>query len=125
MTFWVFAGLCVAGGLGAVARFVVDGAIRTRWKTAYPWATTVINVTGSALLGFLAALTVSKILTGDLSAVLGTGFLGGYTTFSTASYETVRLVQARRYGASLASGLGMLAACVGAALLGLWLGSVV
>ena len=46
MTFWVFAGLCVAGGLGAVARFVVDGAIRTRWKTAYPWATTVINVTG-------------------------------------------------------------------------------
>ncbi|WP_427017141.1 fluoride efflux transporter CrcB [Pseudarthrobacter sp. P1] len=125
MTFWVFAALAVAGGLGAVARFVVDGLIRARWKTAYPWATTVINVTGSALLGFLAALAAAKLVSGDLTAIAGTGFLGGYTTFSTASYETVRLLKARRYGASLASGLGMLVACVGAAALGLWLGSLI
>jgi CrcB protein len=56
--------------------------------------------------------------------VLGTGLLGGYTTFSTASFETVRLLQEREYVRAATNGFGMLAAAVLAAVLGLWLGSI-
>ncbi|WP_026554178.1 fluoride efflux transporter CrcB [Arthrobacter sp. 35W] len=125
MTPLLFTALAVAGGLGAAARFVVDGVVRSRLKTGYPWATTIINVSGSLVLGFLAGATLAQLLPSDWSVILGTGFLGGFTTFSTASYETVQLIKARRYAASLASGLGMLAAAVAAAMLGLWLGLAV
>ncbi|WP_125611382.1 fluoride efflux transporter CrcB [Specibacter cremeus] len=122
MSLPVFLALAAAGGVGAAARFMVDGVIRARFVTAYPWATTVINVTGSFLLGLLTALVTRSLVSSEWSLVLGTGFLGGYTTFSTASYETVRLVRERRYAAALGSGLGMLAGCVAAAALGYWVG---
>ncbi|MET0854520.1 MAG: fluoride efflux transporter CrcB [Microterricola sp.] len=125
MTPLLFALLALAGGVGAAARFVLDGAIRTRLKTAFPWATTVINVSGSLLLGVLTGLTAAHLLPEQLGVVLGAGFLGGYTTFSTASYETVQLIRQGRYGASLLSGLLMLVLSVAAASLGLWIGSSV
>ncbi|RZU65669.1 camphor resistance protein CrcB [Microterricola gilva] len=125
MTPLLFALLALAGGVGAAARFVLDGAIRTRLRTAFPWATTVINVSGSLVLGVLTGLTAVHLLPEQLGVILGAGFLGGYTTFSTASYETVQLIRQGRYGASLLSGLLMLALCVAAAALGLWIGSSV
>lgn len=125
MTPLIFLLLAVAGGLGAATRFLVDGLIRAKLKTAYPWATTIINVSGALVLGFITGLTLTHLLPTDLNVVIGTGFLGGYTTFSTASYETVRLIKQRRYGASLASGIGMLILAVAASGLGLWLASFV
>ncbi len=125
MTPLLFALLAVAGGVGAAARFILDGVIRTRLKTAFPWATTVINVSGSLALGVLTGLTAAQLLPEQLGVVLGAGFLGGYTTFSTASYETVQLIRQGRYGASLLSGLLMLVLCVAAASVGLWIGSSV
>ena len=125
MTPLLFALLALAGGVGAAARFILDGVIRSRLKTAFPWATTVINVTGSLVLGVLTGLTAAHLLPEQLAVVLGAGFLGGYTTFSTASYETVQLIRQGRYGASLLSGLLMLVLCVGAASVGLWIGSSV
>ena len=125
MTPLLFALLALAGGVGASARFVLDGVIRTRLRTAFPWATTVINVSGSLLLGVLTGLTAVHLLPEQLGVVLGAGFLGGYTTFSTASYETVQLIRQGRYGASLLSGLLMLVLSVAAASLGLWIGSSV
>jgi CrcB protein len=121
----LFALLALAGGVGAAARFVLDGAIRTRLKTGFPWATTVINVSGSLVLGVLTGLTAVHLLPEQLGVILGAGFLGGYTTFSTASYETVQLIRQGRYGASLLSGLLMLVLSVAAASLGLWIGSSV
>ena len=59
----------------------------------------------------------------DLSVVIGTGFLGGYTTFSTASYETVQLIKQGRHGASFISGVLMLVFSVAAAAIGLWAGA--
>jgi CrcB protein len=82
----------------------------------------VINVTGSFLLGLVTGLVLAHGLPAEWRAILGTGFLGGYTTFSTASYETVRLAQQRRYRAALFNGVGMLVLALAAAGLGLWLG---
>lgn len=116
--------VAVAGGVGAATRFVVDGLVKDRLGSAYPWGTTVINVSGSFALGVLTGLALQAVVTPEWKAVLGTGLLGGYTTFSTASVETVRLLTAGRRGAAVANGLGMLVACVGVASLGLWLGSL-
>ncbi|MCU1480215.1 MAG: chromosome condensation protein CrcB [Subtercola sp.] len=118
-----FLAIAVAGGLGAVCRFMLDGAIKSVVKTSYPVATTVINVTGSFLLGLVTAVSLSAVLDSNWALIIGTGFLGGYTTFSTASFETVRLVQSRRYAAALSNGLGMLVVSVAAAALGYWIGS--
>jgi CrcB protein len=125
MTPLVFLALSLAGGLGAAARLFVDGFVRSRIRLSYPLGTTVINVSGSLLLGFVTGLALAHALPEEWRLILGGGFLGGYTTFSTASFETVRLAQTGRYGLALTNGLGMLVASVAAAGLGLWLGSLV
>lgn len=120
----LFVAVALAGGLGAACRFVLDGVVRSRTTGDYPYGTLLVNVSGSLLLGLLTGLGLTHLASDELVLVLGTGLLGGYTTFSTASIETVRLLQARRYGASLLAGLGMLAASVAAAGAGLWLGQL-
>jgi len=112
----------VAGGLGAVSRLVVDGVVRTRWGATYPVATALINVSGSFALGLVTGLVLAAAAPDALRTVVGTGFLGGYTTFSTASFETARLVEQQRYGAAAAYGLGTVVVTTGVAALGLWLG---
>ena len=124
MTALLVLAVAAAGGVGAVARLVLDGLLRARVRIAYPLGTTVINVTGSLLLGLVTGLALAHGLPAEWRAVLGTGFLGGYTTFSTASYETVRLAQQRRYRAALVNGVGMLVLALAAAGLGLWLGEL-
>ncbi|TQS92284.1 fluoride efflux transporter CrcB [Arthrobacter sp. TS-15] len=104
--------LALAGGVGAAVRFMVDGLIRQRLRTALPWGTILINVTGSFVLGFLAGLVMRGQAPESLLLILGTGFLGGYTTFSTASLETIRLVQSGRVGLALINGLGSMVASV-------------
>ncbi|AWB91639.1 fluoride efflux transporter FluC [Aeromicrobium chenweiae] len=106
--------MALAGGLGAGSRWSVDAWLRPRVSGRLPWPTLLINVTGSFLLGLLVGLaTDSTWLT-----ILGTGFLGGYTTFSTASVETVQLAIGRRYAAAAANALVMLVLSVAAAACG-------
>ncbi|MFC3300264.1 fluoride efflux transporter CrcB [Arthrobacter agilis] len=114
-----------AGGLGSVARFVLDGVIRSRVRTSTPVGTITINVTGSLLLGFLTGLVLAAALSPTWTLVVGTGFLGGYTTFSTASHETVRLLRSGSVRAALASGVGTAVAALIAAGVGLWLGLLI
>lgn len=111
--------LGLAGGLGAGTRFVVDGLVRSRLRTALPLGTIAINVTGSFLLGLVAGAVIGHAAPAELQLIAGTGFLGGYTTFSTASFETVRLIQARRTALALVNGIGTAFAAVGAAAAGL------
>lgn len=115
--------LALAGGLGAVARFVLDGTLTVSRAWRYPVGTTVINLAGSLLLGLLAGLAAGRLLPGSALLVLGTGFLGGFTTFSTAAYETVRLAEQRRWGAALAHGVGQVVVATALAALGYLLGS--
>ena len=116
--------LGLAGGLGAASRFLLDGLIRSRVRAALPVATIVVNVTGSFLLGLIAGAVGAHAAPAELQLIAGTGFLGGYTTFSTASFETVRLVQSGRSGLALVNGLGTALAAVGAAAAGLVLGGL-
>ena len=123
MTPLEFVLLGLAGGLGAAARFLLDGAIRSRSAGTLPWGTITINLTGSFLLGLITALAAAQVLPDEWKLIAGTGFLGGCTTFSTASFETVRLMQERKFAAATVNGLGVLVAATLAAGLGLWLGS--
>lgn len=124
MTPLIFIALSLAGGLGAAARLFVDGFVKFHTRATFPLGTLLINVSGSLVLGLLLGLSMAFIVPDTVYLVAGTGFLGGYTTFSTASFESVRLLQERRYLASLANGLGMAVLCVGAAGGGFWLGSL-
>jgi len=109
----------LAGGLGAVTRFQLDALIRARFPgRAFPWSTATINVTGSFVLGLILGLSADSTWV----LVAGTGFLGGYTTFSTASVEAVQLVREGRWGPAAASAAGVLVTGVAAAAAGLWLG---
>lgn len=101
--------VAVAGGIGAACRLLVDGLVSSRTSDRFPWATALINVVGSFLLGLVVALDPHG------QAVIGTGFLGGFTTFSTASFETARLAIDGRRGAAITYGLGVLVLAVAAA----------
>ena len=78
-------------------------------------ATFVINFSGSLLLGLLTGLVAAHTLPHSWQLLVGTGLLGGYTTFSTASFETIRLIEDRRYLAAAVNGIGMLIACTAGA----------
>jgi CrcB protein len=103
--------VALAGGAGAVGRLVVDGEVRRRLGDGRPLGTALVNLSGSLLLGLLTGLAVGG-LPPTARLVLGTGFLGGYTTFSTAAVETVRLGLDGRRGAAVLHGVGQLVAAV-------------
>lgn len=116
--------VALAGGVGAVLRFVVDGVVARRNGLRFPLGTVVINVTGSLLLGVLVGLSLRYSGLDQVKLVLGTGLLGGYTTFSTASVEAIRLATQVGPRPALLAALhaaGMLVVSLAAAGLGLWL----
>jgi CrcB protein len=85
--------LVVAGAVGSSARYLVDVAITERTRGALPWGTLAINVTGSFLLGLVTGLALHHGLPRTTRVVVGVGFCGAYTTFSTFAFETVRLLE--------------------------------
>jgi CrcB protein len=110
----------VGAMIGAPLRYLTDRAVQARHDSAFPWGTFAVNVAGSFVLGLLIAGAATEGLSPRVVAFAGTGFCGALTTYSTFSYETVRLGQdgARFYAvanvvASVVAGLG--AAFCGAA----------
>lgn len=85
--------VAVGGFVGAPSRYLLDRTVSRRFETEFPWGTLLVNVSGSLLLGLLAGLSLSGRLPGTADALLATGFCGAYTTFSTFTFETVRLLQ--------------------------------
>lgn len=108
----------LAGGLGAVLRYIVDLGVSKIAGRRFPFGTLVINLTGSFALGLLTAALPSEVF------VLGAGLLGGYTTFSTAMLDTVALWRNGDRTASAVNAVGMLLLGLLAACLGLMLGSL-
>jgi CrcB protein len=91
----------VGAGLGGVARYAVGGWVQAAAGAGFPWGTLVVNVSGSLLLGFLYSLVGSSPATAQWRAFVGVGFCGGYTTFSTFSYEAANLVQGGEWGRAM------------------------
>ncbi|WP_130840403.1 fluoride efflux transporter FluC [Corynebacterium neomassiliense] len=130
MTPILFCALSLAGGVGASCRFVIDGVVKDHVVTRFPgsagrlpWATFLINASGSLLMGLLTGFVSTGILAPEWQQLAGVGFLGGYTTFSTASVETVDLLRHGRKTAGLVYAAGTLSVTVLAAAVGLWAGS--
>lgn len=111
--------VAIGGAVGSVARFLLAVLVQ-RWSAStFPAGTLVINVTGSFLLGFLMryALGTSSV-TPEVRALLTTGFCGGYTTFSTFSYDSIMLMESGQYGragfyVALSVGASLLATVAG------------
>lgn len=126
---WTSIGLAgavgMAGATGAVARYLLGRFIGERISPSFPLGTLIINVSGAFLIGFILALTTKKFLSPLTQSILVTGFLGGYTTFSTMAWEAVQLSRggSRRQSWLYLGGNvvpGLLAAALGL-LLGGWL----
>lgn len=109
---------CVLLGaiLGAPLRYLTDRAVQNRHDSLFPWGTLTVNLIGCLILGGLAGAG-THISTAAL-ALLGTGFCGALTTYSTFSYETLRLAEERAYFYAAANITLSVVAGLGAALLG-------
>ena len=114
----------VAGAAGAVMRYVVGGWVRDRTEGVFPWGTFLVNASGSLLLGFLVGLSLYDAFPETPLLVLGTGFCGAYTTFSTFTFETVRLIEGGAVNQAFRNTAGTLVTCAAAAAAGLALASV-
>ena len=111
----------IGGFLGANARYLVGGWLTQLWGSQFPWGTFVINISGSFLLGLLvASLNTRPLASPHYHLFFAVGFLGAYTTFSTFSYETLRLAQDQSVVAALLNITGS----VVLGLVGVVLGSV-
>lgn len=121
MTPWLLVGVAVAGGLGAGLRYVVDRLLTPAAGGRFPLGILAVNVSGSFALGLLTGLGTA--VAPEVSVALGMGLLGGYTTFSTVSVETVLLAERGRWREAALNLFGTLALAAVAAGLGLLLGT--
>ena len=115
----------LAGALGAVSRYVLGRFVAERVNSQFPLGTFCINISGAFVIGLLFALASRRLISSTLQVTLATGFLGGYTTFSTMSWEGFQFVRGGSTPRSLlylggSALFGLLAAMVGL-LLGGWL----
>jgi fluoride exporter len=115
MFLWI--GVLIAGGLGAVLRFVVDGTVARRAARSFPLGTLVVNISGAALLGLLGGLALSR----HAALLADTAFVGSYTTFSTWMLETQRLGEERQLRSAVANIVASIVLGIAAALAGQWM----
>jgi fluoride exporter len=116
---WAAVGL--AGGLGAASRFVLDRLLSSRLAARLPVGTLVVNLSGSFAAGIVVGLAVGGTVTDELRLVVAGGYLGAYTTFSTAMYETARLLEEGDRRVAVVNLLAPLLLSVVAAAVGWWL----
>lgn len=115
-TVWAIAAGAAAGG---VARYYLATLVHQRVGSGFPWGTLLINVTGSLLLGAIIRYALATPgMSVELRALLTTGFCGGYTTFSTYSYETAALLEDGRYERAALYAFGSVVLALGATVCG-------
>lgn len=116
--------LVAAGGaVGAPLRYLTDRAVQARHDTVFPWGTFSVNVVGSLILGILTGAALSGAAGHTAQLLLGTGLCGALTTYSTFSYETMRLAEEGAALYALVNAVGSVAVGLGAAFAGAALAS--
>ncbi len=115
---WLWVGLGAA--LGAPARYLTDRLVQTRYDGVFPWGTVLVNVVGSFVLGVV--IGAAQVVAPAVAAAVGVGFCGALTTYSTFSYETLRLLEKRAGWFAMANLIVALSAGFAAAGLGLSVG---
>ena len=121
MNAWEWGALIIGGGLGAGARYLLDGCIMRGRSGAFPAGILIVNIIGSFLLGLLTGI---PHLSPAWLAIVGTGVLGGFTTFSSVAVETALLAQRRRRDWAWINLVGTFVVCLAAAALGLTIGGL-
>ncbi|HYJ54075.1 MAG TPA: fluoride efflux transporter CrcB [Mycobacterium sp.] len=115
----VWSGVAVLGGVGAVARFLVDRTVARRTAGSFPFGTLAVNLSGALVLGVLAGVALPH----DVALLAGTALVGSYTTFSTWMLETQRLGEQRQVRYAAANIFVSVALGLAAAAAGIWLGT--
>ncbi len=105
--------VAAGGAVGASLRWLLAGAVQRTSAGAFPWGTFVVNALGSFLLGFLFVYLIERSTTGELLRLAITvGLLGAFTTFSTYSLESIRLLQSGSFALAAANVLGQVFVCL-------------
>lgn len=113
--------ICLAGAVGSGTRYLVTVWAGERFGTTFPWGTFVVNVVGCFLIGLIMELALNlSTFPPNLRFALVTGFLGGLTTYSSFSFETVKLFEDGQRAAALGNFALTTVSCFGAAVLGLF-----
>lgn len=116
--------VALVAGVGAVGRYVVDQIVEHRTTTPFPAGTVLVNLTGSLLLGVVTGLALHHGLPRTPTLMLGAGFAGGYTTFSTFVWESLELTKEGAVGAAVLNVVGSVVAGLAVAALGLGLATL-
>ncbi|WP_221585020.1 CrcB family protein [Microbacterium sp. G2-8] len=110
-------GVALAGGVGAGLRWLADVGLRRWRRRGFPWPILLVNVVGCFTLAFLTGS--GALISADLQTVVGTGLLGGFTTFSTVSVDAAEMWRQRRYRGAIGNAAGTLLLCIVASVAGL------
>jgi CrcB protein len=114
--------VALGGGLGAALRYIVAGTIQSAAWPGYPWGIFIVNITGGLAMGVIVELAALKIsMTPEMRAFLTTGILGGYTTFSTFSLDSVLLIERGDYGSAAIYIVGSAVLSILAVFAGFWI----
>lgn len=118
--------ICLGGAIGTGARYMLAVWMARTAGTAFPYGTLLINAGGSFLLGLLMQLSLStQMISADMRLIIGTGVLGGFTTYSTFNYETLALLREDAWGVAFVNAAATLIGCLAAGALGIGMARVV
>ncbi len=116
--------VALGAAIGAPSRWLVDRCVRSRWPSDFPWGTLTVNLVGSFVLGVLLGASGHFVAGAVVVLLLGTGFCGAFTTFSTFAFETVRLIEEHEHRYAVANvAVSLLLGCLLAAA-GWWVGTL-
>jgi CrcB protein len=122
MQWGILLAVALGGALGSLARYFVAGAVQSAAWPGFPWGIFVVNISGGFIMGLIVEASALKFsLSPELRAFLTVGILGGYTTFSTFSLDSVLLIQRGAYGSAAAYITGSAVLSIAALFAGLWL----
>jgi len=118
-----FLWICLGGALGTGARYLLSGWLAEAWGPGFPVGTLAVNVIGSFLLGLIMQVALTtELVPPTLRLFLSTGIMGGFTTYSSFNYETLKLFQDSAWGLGALNLAVTVLSCLGAGLLGLHAG---